>query len=63
VIKSLWTQERTDFDGRYYKMRGAVANPKPVQRPYPPIWIGAGGPSTLKLTARHADVGTPAGRT
>jgi alkanesulfonate monooxygenase SsuD/methylene tetrahydromethanopterin reductase-like flavin-dependent oxidoreductase (luciferase family) len=61
VIKSLWTQERTDFDGRYYKMRGAVANPKPVQRPYPPIWIGAGGPSTLKLTARHADVWNTSG--
>ena len=61
VIKLLWTQERTDFDGRYYKMRNAVANPKPVQRPYPPIWIGAGGPSTLKLTARHADVWNTSG--
>jgi len=56
VIKSLWTQERTDFDGRYYKMRNAVANPKPVQKPYPPIWSGAGGPTTIRLTARHADV-------
>jgi alkanesulfonate monooxygenase SsuD/methylene tetrahydromethanopterin reductase-like flavin-dependent oxidoreductase (luciferase family) len=56
VIRSLWTQERTSFDGRYYTMRNAVANPKPVQEPYPPIWIGASGPSTLKLTARHADV-------
>jgi probable F420-dependent oxidoreductase len=56
VIRSLWTQERTSFDGRYYKMCNAVANPKPVQKPYPPIWVGASGPSTLKLTARHADV-------
>jgi probable F420-dependent oxidoreductase len=56
VIRSLWTQERTDFDGRYYKMSNAVANPKPVQKPYPPIWVGAGGPAMLKLTARHADV-------
>lgn len=56
VIRSLWTQERTNFDGRYYKMRDAVANPKPVQSPYPPIWIGSGGPIMLKLTARHADV-------
>ena len=56
VIRSLWTQERTNFDGRYYKMQNAVANPKPVQKPYPPIWIGSGGPSMLKLTARHADV-------
>ena len=61
VIKSLWTQERTNFDGRYYKLADAIANPKPVQRPYPPIWIGASGPTTLKLVARHADVWNIAG--
>jgi probable F420-dependent oxidoreductase len=56
VMRSLWTEERTNFEGRYYTMRNAVANPKPVQKPYPPIWIGASGESTIKLTARHADV-------
>ena len=56
IIKSLFTQERTNFDGRYYKMTDAIANPKPIQKPYPPIWIGAQGDTTLKLTARHADV-------
>jgi alkanesulfonate monooxygenase SsuD/methylene tetrahydromethanopterin reductase-like flavin-dependent oxidoreductase (luciferase family) len=56
VIKSLWSVEATDFDGRYYKLSGAVANPKPVQKPHPPIWIGASGPSTMALVARHADV-------
>jgi F420-dependent oxidoreductase-like protein len=61
VLKMLWTQERTDFDGRYYTMRNAVANPKPVQKPHPPIWIGAGGPATLRLTARHADVWNASG--
>jgi len=61
ILKMLWTQERTDFAGRYYTMTNAVANPKPVQKPYPPIWIGAGGPSTLRLTARHADVWNPSG--
>jgi alkanesulfonate monooxygenase SsuD/methylene tetrahydromethanopterin reductase-like flavin-dependent oxidoreductase (luciferase family) len=61
VIRSLWTQERTNFDGRYYTMRNAVANPKPVQKPYPPIWIGSGGPSMLRLTARHADVWNASG--
>jgi probable F420-dependent oxidoreductase len=63
VIRSLWTEERTDFDGRYYKMSNAVANPKPVQTPHPPIWIGASGPATLKLTARHADVWNGSGGT
>ena len=61
VIKMLWTRERTDFEGRYYTMRNAVANPKPVQQPHPPIWIGAGGPSTLRVTARHADVWNASG--
>jgi F420-dependent oxidoreductase-like protein len=61
VIKSLWTQERTNFDGRYYKLADAIANPKPLQKPYPPIWIGASGPTTLKLVARHADVWNIAG--
>ena len=61
VIKMLWTQERTDFDGRYFRMRQAVANPKPVQKPHPPIWIGSGGQLTLRLTARHADVWNASG--
>ncbi|TMD96355.1 MAG: TIGR03560 family F420-dependent LLM class oxidoreductase [Chloroflexi bacterium] len=56
IIKSLFTQERTNFDGRYYHFTDAIANPKPVQKPYPPVWIGAQGESTLRLTARHADV-------
>jgi F420-dependent oxidoreductase-like protein len=56
IIKSLFTQERTDFDGRYYHLKDAIANPKPLQKPYPPIWIGAQGDTTLRLTARHADV-------
>jgi len=61
IIKSLWTQERTSFAGRYYHLNDAIANPKPVQKPYPPIWIGASGESTLRLVARHADVWNAAG--
>jgi alkanesulfonate monooxygenase SsuD/methylene tetrahydromethanopterin reductase-like flavin-dependent oxidoreductase (luciferase family) len=61
VIRSLWTEERTNFEGRYFTMRNAVANPKPVQAPYPPIWVGSGGPAMLKLTARHADVWNASG--
>jgi alkanesulfonate monooxygenase SsuD/methylene tetrahydromethanopterin reductase-like flavin-dependent oxidoreductase (luciferase family) len=61
VIRSLWTEERTNFDGRYYTMRDAVANPKPVQTPYPPIWVGSGGPRMLALTARHANVWNASG--
>lgn len=56
ILKSLFTEERTNFDGRYYKMTDAISNPKPVQKPYPPFWIGASGATTLRLVARHADV-------
>ncbi|MEA2628584.1 MAG: hypothetical protein QOJ10_1044, partial [Chloroflexota bacterium] len=61
IIKSLWTEERTNFEGRYYHLNDAIANPKPVQKPHPPIWIGASGESTLRLVARHADVWNASG--
>ena len=56
IIKSLWTEERTNFEGRYYRMRDAIANPKPLQKPHPPMWIGASGETTMRLVARYADV-------
>jgi F420-dependent oxidoreductase-like protein len=57
VIKRLWTQERANFTGTYYTLTDAIAEPKPVQKPYPPIWIGGSGPQrTLKIVARHGDV-------
>lgn len=61
IIKSLFTEERTNFEGRYYHFKDAIANPKPVQKPHPPFWIGASGPSTLRLVARHGDVWNIAG--
>ena len=57
AIKALWTQERATFAGRYYSLSNAIAEPKPLQRPHPPIWIGGSGPKrTLAVAARHADV-------
>jgi F420-dependent oxidoreductase-like protein len=61
IIKSLFTEERTNFEGRYYQFKEAIANPKPIQKPYPPFWIGASGATTLRLVARHADVWNIAG--
>lgn len=56
ILKSLFTEERTNFEGRYYRMTDAISNPKPLQRPYPPFWIGGQGEMVLRLVARHADV-------
>jgi F420-dependent oxidoreductase-like protein len=61
ILKSLWTEDRTNFEGRYYHLTDAIANPKPVQKPHPPIWVGASGETTLRLVARHADVWNIAG--
>jgi probable F420-dependent oxidoreductase len=56
VHRALWTESRVTYEGRYYQLKDAVSNPKPVQKPHPPIWIGTVGEATLKLVARHADV-------
>jgi alkanesulfonate monooxygenase SsuD/methylene tetrahydromethanopterin reductase-like flavin-dependent oxidoreductase (luciferase family) len=56
ALKLLWSEPRSTFKGRFYELRDAIAEPKPVQRPHPPIWIGSKGERMLRLTARHADV-------
>jgi alkanesulfonate monooxygenase SsuD/methylene tetrahydromethanopterin reductase-like flavin-dependent oxidoreductase (luciferase family) len=62
VIKRLWTEsEPFDFDGRYVRLVGAFGNPKPVQRPYPPILIAGRTARVLRVVAEHADVWNIAG--
>ena len=62
LIKLLRTRHTADFDGRYYQLKEARCEPKPVQQPYPPFVIGGGGEQlTLRITARHADVWNFAG--
>jgi alkanesulfonate monooxygenase SsuD/methylene tetrahydromethanopterin reductase-like flavin-dependent oxidoreductase (luciferase family) len=56
VIRSLWRERETSFAGRYYRLERAIAEPKPVQRPHPPILVAASGEKLmLRIVARHAD--------
>ncbi|HEX4437063.1 MAG TPA: LLM class flavin-dependent oxidoreductase [Solirubrobacteraceae bacterium] len=55
LMKSCWMDERIDFDGRWWRLRGATMEPKPVQNPYPPIWFGGRVPAGMRRAVRHGD--------
>jgi alkanesulfonate monooxygenase SsuD/methylene tetrahydromethanopterin reductase-like flavin-dependent oxidoreductase (luciferase family) len=57
VIRRLWTEDEPfDFHGTHHHLTGAFGNPKPVQRPHPPILIGGRSSATLRVVAEHADL-------
>ena len=55
VIRRLWTEESVTFEGQFYTLHDAICEPKPVQRPHPPIVVGGSKPKMLRVIARHAD--------
>ncbi|GCF07406.1 LLM class F420-dependent oxidoreductase [Dictyobacter arantiisoli] len=65
IIKRMWTEAAPTFEGRYYQIKDAYCEPKPVQKPYPPFVIGGGGEKlTLRIVAKYANIwnipgGTP----
>ncbi len=57
LIKMLFTQDKTTYDGKYYQIKDASFEPKPLQKPHPPILIGGMGPRVVQpLVARHANI-------
>jgi probable F420-dependent oxidoreductase len=56
LIDRLFIEDSVDASGEFYTVHGATVLPKPVQRPRPPLMIGAGGPRMLRFAARHADI-------
>jgi alkanesulfonate monooxygenase SsuD/methylene tetrahydromethanopterin reductase-like flavin-dependent oxidoreductase (luciferase family) len=56
IMKLMWTEEKPSFKGEYYQIKDSVCEPKPVQKPYPPVTIGGSGEKlTLKIVAKEAD--------
>ena len=55
IVDQLLRNEVTTYQGRYYQLKDAVMQPRPIQEPRPPITIAAHGPVMLKIAARHAD--------
>jgi F420-dependent oxidoreductase-like protein len=57
IIRKMWTEEPfASFNGKYYQIRNAYCNPKPIQKPSPPIMVGGSGKRrTLKIVAKYAD--------
>lgn len=55
LMKACWTEAEINFDGRFWQLHGASMEPKPVQKPYPPIWVGGNHPAALRRAVRVGD--------
>lgn len=56
VVTRLWAEPEVSYEGRFTTLQAAQCDPKPLQRPRPPVWIGGSGEQlTLRVVARHAD--------
>jgi F420-dependent oxidoreductase-like protein len=55
IMQRMWTQDEVSFEGKYYTLKGAISQPKPIQQPHIPFWIAGGGEKlTLNVAARYA---------
>ncbi|GAA2757592.1 LLM class flavin-dependent oxidoreductase [Actinopolymorpha rutila] len=63
VMKACWTQPRVTFDGRFWQLDDAAMEPKPFQKPHPPVWFGGSHPNALRRAVRLADAFMGAGST
>ena len=55
LMKACWMEREINFDGRLWKLQGAAMEPKPVQKPHPPIWFGGSAPAGMRRAVRTGD--------
>jgi alkanesulfonate monooxygenase SsuD/methylene tetrahydromethanopterin reductase-like flavin-dependent oxidoreductase (luciferase family) len=55
LMKACWTEPEINFDGNFWQLHGAAMEPKPVQKPYPPLWLGGNHPDALRRAVRVGD--------
>ena len=55
LMKALWTQPRVTFDGEFWQLQDEAMEPKPFQKPYPPLWLGAASEPALRRAVRRGD--------
>jgi probable F420-dependent oxidoreductase len=55
LMKACWTEPRITFEGRFWQLDGASVEPKPFQKPFPPLWIGGSHPQALRRALRYGD--------
>lgn len=56
LILSLWKEKQVNHEGKYYHAKGAVLEPKPLQKPHPPLLFGGVGTRMLRMAGRYADI-------
>jgi probable F420-dependent oxidoreductase len=56
VVKAMWMEEDPSFHGRYFDIEHGSSQPRPTQRPHPPIMVGGSSTHLLSIAARHADI-------
>tara|TARA_B100000029_G_scaffold370777_1_gene364675 strand:+ start:1193 stop:2101 length:909 start_codon:yes stop_codon:yes gene_type:complete len=61
LYKELWTKDQPSFEGKYYQISDTGFEPKPVQKPHPPIWIGGHTGPAIRRAAKHGDGWMPIG--
>lgn len=55
LMKALWTESRVTFDGEFWQLKGSAMEPKPFQKPFPPIWFGGAARTALRRAVRLGD--------